>query len=222
MHRLTTLVLALSVIGLVRRCSGSPIARPPDLSFIASMWRHACLSVERSGAPPVRPEHGPRFFQEIEAILALKTALAQDTECVLFAWGVACQTERNINDTERHDLCDAVRYVDHAVMHGASSAERDRAQIDARGTIWYGPRRLRLRHCCDPGRHLRRGRRKRGRSTRHRVLGAHTLASGVLSRRRGYPVHLRRRRACGHARRMVDRRTGQPAGHVGELAGILE
>ena len=70
-------------------------------------------------------------FNEVEAIRSFKAALAQDPDCALCAWGVAYQMGPNINDTDRRDLREALRYVDYAVKHSAGASARDRALIDA-------------------------------------------------------------------------------------------
>ncbi|MEP6873955.1 MAG: hypothetical protein ABI887_06285, partial [Burkholderiales bacterium] len=47
------------------------------------------------------------------------------------AWGVAYQLGPNINDTDRGDLTEAIRYVDHAMRRSESAPARDRGLIEA-------------------------------------------------------------------------------------------
>ena len=111
-------------------------------------------------------------FNEIEAIRSFKAALAQDPDCAQCAWGVAYQMGPNINDTERHDLREALRYVDYAVKHSVGSSAHDRALIDALA-VRYGtdrgarapPSRSRRKSAARP--------RQNGRSNRHRVCPSH-------------------------------------------------
>ena len=71
-------------------------------------------------------------FNEVEAVRAFKAALAQDPGCAMCAWGVAYQLGPNINDTDRGDLTEAIRYVALAQRASASNASpRDRDLIDA-------------------------------------------------------------------------------------------
>jgi hypothetical protein len=70
-------------------------------------------------------------FNETEAVRAFKAGLAQDPECAMCAWGVAWQLGPNINNTERDDLSEALRYVDLAKRHAENLAPRDRGLIDA-------------------------------------------------------------------------------------------
>ena len=89
-----------------------------------------------SGSPAARDrfEQGMAqayAFNETEAVRAFKAALAQDPDCAMCAWGVAYQLGPNINATERGDLREALRYVDHALKHADRASERERALIQA-------------------------------------------------------------------------------------------
>jgi hypothetical protein len=160
-------------------------------------------------------------FNEVEAIRSFKAALAQDPDCALCAWGVAYQMGPNINDTDRHDLREAIRYADYAVKHSAGSSERDRALIDA----------LSLRYGTDPGARA--------------AAAMQAEICGAPGTKRADPLDIV---YAGRMRELVarfpgdpdilaiyaeaelvatrtdwwDRLTGKPAGRVGELADMLE
>ena len=70
-------------------------------------------------------------FNEVEAIRAFKAALAQDPDCAMCAWGVGYQLGPNINNPDRGDLSEALRYVDYAIKHAGAVTPRERALIDA-------------------------------------------------------------------------------------------
>jgi tetratricopeptide (TPR) repeat protein len=70
-------------------------------------------------------------FNEAEAVRSFKASLAADPDCALCAWGVAYQLGPTINDPDRGDLSEAVRYVDLAVRHRAGASDKERALIDA-------------------------------------------------------------------------------------------
>jgi hypothetical protein len=164
-------------------------------------------------------------FNEAEAIRSFKAALAQDPDCALCAWGVAYQMGPNINNTERGDLREALRYADYAVMHSAGSSERDRALIDAIA-VRYG-----TRSGTDRG------------ARASAVIQADIC--GAAGTKRADPldiVYAERMRQLvarfpgdpdilsiyAEAELVAtrddwwDRRTGKPAGRVGELADMLE
>src|SRR5450830_1184080 len=79
-------------------------------------------------------------FNAAEAQRAFKAALAQDPDCAMCAWGVAYQMGPNINNTDRGDLKDAVRYAAYAKQHSAGASARDQALIDAM-VLRYGQAR---------------------------------------------------------------------------------
>ncbi|MFZ6817662.1 hypothetical protein [Undibacterium sp. Ji22W] len=70
-------------------------------------------------------------FNGVEAIRAFKAALAQDPQCGLCAWGVAYEMGPNINNPQRGDLTEALRYVEYALKHSQNASERDRALIES-------------------------------------------------------------------------------------------
>ncbi len=70
-------------------------------------------------------------FNEAEAVRSFKAALAADPDCALCAWGVAYQMGPTINEPDRGDLREAVRYVDLALARSKSASPRDRALIEA-------------------------------------------------------------------------------------------
>src|SRR5450830_1263238 len=63
-------------------------------------------------------------FNAAEAQRAFKAALEQDPDCAMCAWGVAYQMGPNINNTDRGDLKDAVRYAAYAKQHSAGASAR--------------------------------------------------------------------------------------------------
>ncbi|MDL2355048.1 MAG: hypothetical protein QFF03_07305 [Pseudomonadota bacterium] len=131
-QRLSLLALSLAVVGA---CSVLPLrineqATAPVLDGFGAS----------SLAPSQANEPARRLFAQgmaqvyafnsAEAIRAFKAALAKDPECALCAWGVAYQMGPNINNTERAKLDVAVQYVEYALKHSAGAAPRDRALID--------------------------------------------------------------------------------------------
>ncbi|HSI56280.1 MAG TPA: hypothetical protein VLA16_01910 [Ideonella sp.] len=70
-------------------------------------------------------------FNEFEAVRSFKAALAQDPACAMCAWGVAYQLGPNINHTDRGDLTEVLRHVDHALRHAEKLTPRDRDLIEA-------------------------------------------------------------------------------------------
>ena len=70
-------------------------------------------------------------FNEAEAVRMFKAALAQDPACAMCAWGVAWQLGPNINDTERANVPEALRYLELAMRHAANATPREHALIDA-------------------------------------------------------------------------------------------
>lgn len=70
-------------------------------------------------------------FNEVEAVRAFKAALAQDPGCAMCAWGVAYQLGPNINNPDRGDLREALRYVDYALKHASTATLRERGLIEA-------------------------------------------------------------------------------------------
>lgn len=221
--RWLTVVLALSVIAacstLPWRPDGKATAPVIDGFGVGSMQpSRANEDARRLFAQGMAQVYA---FNEAEAIRSFKAALAQDPDCALCAWGVAYQMGPNINDTGRRDLREALRYVDYAVKRGAGSSERDRALIDS----------LALRYGADPG----------ARATA--VIQAEVC--GAAGAKPADPLDIA---YAERMRRLVarfpgdpdilaiyaeaelvatradwwDRRTGQPAGRVGELADMLE
>ena len=70
-------------------------------------------------------------FNGVEARRAFLAALARDPACGMCAWGVAYQLGPNINDPDRGDLKEAVRYASYAQQHLAGASARDQALIAA-------------------------------------------------------------------------------------------
>jgi hypothetical protein len=160
-------------------------------------------------------------FNEVEAIRSFKAALAHDPDCALCAWGVAYQMGPNINDPERHDLREALRYVDYAVGHSVGGSEHDRALIDA----------LAVRYGTDPGARASAaiqadicGAAGATRADPLDIVYAERMRQ-LVARFPGDPDILS---IYAEAELVATRgdwwdpRTGQPAGRVGELADLLE
>jgi hypothetical protein len=70
-------------------------------------------------------------FNSAEAIRAFKAALAVDPECAMCAWGVAYQMGPNINWVKREDIKVAMQYVDYALKRSATLSARDRDLINS-------------------------------------------------------------------------------------------
>ncbi|CAH0194280.1 hypothetical protein SRABI118_01577 [Massilia sp. Bi118] len=223
MRRWSTVVLALSVTAACSTLQWRPDSKataPVIDGFGAEAMQpsRANAAARRLFAQGMAQVYA---FNEIEAIRSFKAALAQDPDCALCAWGVAYQMGPNINDTDRHDLREAIHYVDYAVKHSAGSPERERALIDA----------LALRYGTAPG----------ARATA--VMQADIC--GASGTKRADPLDIA---YAGRVRELVarfpgdpdilsiyaeaelvatredwwDRVTGKPAGRVGELADMLE
>lgn len=130
----------------------------PALSTAALLWLAACalgpLQVDREARAPVLDAFGHTSlpvdsesaaarrwfaqgmaqayaFNEFEAVRSFKAALAQDPACAMCAWGAAYQLGPNINNTERGDLGEALRNVDHALRHAERLNARDRGLLEA-------------------------------------------------------------------------------------------
>jgi len=232
-RRLSTVVLALSVSAA---CSTLPWR--PDSKATAPVIDGFGVD----GMQPSRANDAARrlfaqgmdqayAFNEAEAIRSFKAALAQDPDCALCAWGVAYQMGPNINATERGDLREAVRYLDYALKHSAGSSAHDRALIDALA-VRYGT-----------GGGTGSGTDRGARATAAAAIQAETC--GAPGAKRADPldiVYAERMRQLvarfpgdpdilsiyAEAELVAtradwwDRRTGQPAGRVGELADMLE
>jgi hypothetical protein len=228
---------------IVRRCSTVALALSVIAACSTLQWRPDSMATAPvidgfgvDGMQPSKANEAARrlfaqgmaqvyAFNEAEAIRSFKAALAQDPDCALCAWGVAYQMGPNINDTDRHDLREALRYVDYAVKHSAGSSEHDRALIDA----------LAVRYGMNSG--TDRGARAEA--------AIQADICGAAGSKRADPldiVYAERMRQLvarfpgdpdilsiyAEAELVAtrddwwDRRTGQPAGRVGELAGMLE
>ena len=222
-HRWSTVVLALSLIGA---CSMLPLR--PDATATApvldgfgadgmqpSQARDAARRLFAQGMAQV---YG---FNETEAIRAFKAALAQDPDCALCAWGVAYQMGPNINNTQRQDLREALRYVDYAARHSAGSSERDRALIDALAVRYGSDKGARAAAAmqadiCGVG--------ETERADPLDVAYAERMRQ-LVARFPGDPDILAiyaEAELVATPGKWWDPRTGQPAGRVGELAGMLE
>ncbi len=160
-------------------------------------------------------------FNAAEAQRAFKAALAQDPDCAMCAWGVAYQMGPNINDTDRGDLKDAVRYAAYAKKHSAGASARDQALIDAM-VLRYGqakdaPEVVQAMTLCKAGGSGERADpldiayAQRMRDVQARfgddpdVLAIYTEAEMVATRDTWWDLD-----------------TGKPGGRIGELADLVE
>lgn len=228
---------------IVRRCSTVALALSVIAACSTLQWRPDSMATAPvidgfgvDGMQPSKANEAARrlfaqgmaqvyAFNEAEAIRSFKAALAQDPDCALCAWGVAYQMGPNINDTDRHDLREALRYVDYAAKHSAGSSEHDRALIDALA-VRYG---------------MNSGTDRGARAT----ITIQADICGAAGSKRADPldiVYAERMRQLvarfpgdpdilsiyAEAELVAtrddwwDRRTGRPAGRVGELADMLE
>lgn len=222
-RRWSTVVLALSAIAAC-----STLQWRPDSTATAPV-------IDGFGADGMQPSQANQAarrlfaqgmaqayaFNEVESIRSFKAALAQDPDCALCAWGVAYQMGPNINDTERRDLREALRYVDYAVKRSAGSSERDRALIDALA-VRYGTdggarasAALQVEICGPAG---------TKRADPLDIVYAERMRQ-LVARFPGDPdilsIYAEAELVATRAD-WWDRRTGQPAGSVGELADMLE
>lgn len=131
--RLSLLTAAIVVLGA---CAALPFmpdrhARAPQLDGFGRVGMASGSPVPAAQALFEQGMAQAYGFNEVEAVRAFKAALAQDADCALCAWGVAWQLGPNINNTQRGDLSEALRYVDHALKHASQSTPRDRALIES-------------------------------------------------------------------------------------------
>ncbi|HEY3635067.1 MAG TPA: hypothetical protein VGK95_08455 [Caldimonas sp.] len=70
-------------------------------------------------------------FNDDEAARAYRAALALDPRCAMCAWGVAKAAGPNINNVERGDLADARRHLAWARRQAEHASARERALVDA-------------------------------------------------------------------------------------------
>jgi uncharacterized protein len=160
-------------------------------------------------------------FNSIEAIRAFKAALAVDPACGMCAWGVAWQMGPNINAVRREDIKTAKQYVDYAIKHSAALSARDRDLI-ASLALRYGQSSGSIESADLKGEMCRTGTsepadpldnayadRMRQLADRYPddpdVLAIYVEAEMVSTREEWW-----------------DRKTGKPAGRIGELATRIE
>ncbi len=160
-------------------------------------------------------------FNSNEAVRAFKAALAADPECAMCAWGVAYQMGPNINWVKREDLPQAMQYVDYALKRSAKLSQRDRDLI-ASLALRYGHSSVAKEIAPLKGEMCRTGTsepadpldfayadRMRQLADRYPddpdVLAIYVEAEMVATRADWW-----------------DRKTGKPAGRIGELASRIE
>ena len=136
MKRASRLALAGVAAAALVACTLLPVGLEPDAkSPLLAGYGVVDMAIStQSPTARERFEQGMAqayAFNETEAVRMFKSALAQDPACAMCAWGVAYQLGPNINATERGDLNEALRYLDHALRHASHASERERALIQA-------------------------------------------------------------------------------------------
>ncbi len=131
--RLSLLATAIAVLGA---CAALPFmpdrnAKAPQLDGFGHVGMASGSQVPAAQALFEQGMTQAYGFNEVEAVRAFKAALAQDADCALCAWGMAWQLGPNINNSQRGDLSEALRYVDYALQHSSRSSPRDRALIES-------------------------------------------------------------------------------------------
>ena len=134
-RRLAPILISVSA-ALLGACASGPLtpdlqARAPKLSGFGALD----IAVT-TAAPAARQRFNDAVlqayaFNETEAIRMFKAALAQDPRCALCAWGVAWQMGPIINNPERGDLREALRYLDLALRESVGATPREQALIQA-------------------------------------------------------------------------------------------
>ena len=134
-RRLAPILISVSA-ALLAACASGPLtpdlqARAPKLSGFGALD----IAVT-TAAPAARQRFNDAVlqayaFNETEAIRMFKAALAQDPRCALCAWGVAWQMGPIINNPERGDLREALRYLDLALRESVGATPREQALIQA-------------------------------------------------------------------------------------------
>ena len=161
-------------------------------------------------------------FNEAEAVRAFKAALALDPQCALCAWGVAWQLGPIINAPMRGDLREAQRYTALATSLGGQAAPRERALIEAMA-VRYGEQRsppqdapLLAEICGTPGQDEKADPLDGAYAARLRVLAdAHPGDADVASLYAEAVMVATRSD-------WWDRKTGKPAGAIGDMVQRLE
>ncbi len=128
--------LSAAAISVLAACAVAPLqpdlsARAPALPGFGELQYAVTTKsadAQRSFTQAVLQAYA---FNEVEAVRMFKAALAQDPACAMCAWGVAWQLGPNINNHDRGQVGEALRYLDHALRHKASATLRERALIDA-------------------------------------------------------------------------------------------
>ena len=128
--------LSLVSLGVLASCSGLPLqvdrsARAPRLEGYGTVDLAVTTGSDDARRLFAQGMAQAYAFNEVEAVRSFKAALAADPACALCAWGVAWQLGPVINDPDRGDLREAVRYVDLAVRGRAGASDKERALIDA-------------------------------------------------------------------------------------------
>ena len=134
-RRLAPVLISVSA-ALLAACASGPLT--PDMQARAPLLSgFGALDIPiTTAAPAARQRFNDAVlqayaFNETEAIRMFKAALAQDPSCAMCAWGVAWQMGPIINNPERGDLREALRYLDLALRHSAGATPREQALIQA-------------------------------------------------------------------------------------------
>ncbi|MDB5870966.1 MAG: hypothetical protein JWQ07_408 [Ramlibacter sp.] len=135
-HSRTAIAGAVAVGLLTSSCALPPFApdrgaTAPVLEGYGSIDSPVTTSVPAARETFRRAMLQAYAFNEVEAVRTFKAALAQDPGCAMCAWGVAWQLGPNINNSDRGDLTEHLRYVDHALRHLGNATPRERALVEA-------------------------------------------------------------------------------------------
>ena len=165
-------------------------------------------------------------FNETEAIRMFKAALAQDPGCAMCAWGVAWQMGPIINNPERGDLREALRYLDLALRHSAGTTPREQALIQAMALRYGHTSTARETAPLTGERCASKGRGDEGGNQAHPLDIAY--ADRLRTLVQATPLDAELVTLWAEAELVATRDdwwdlgTGKPAGRIGELAERLE
>ena len=129
-------LLAAAVLALLTACALGPLqpdrtARAPDLPGFGEVSVPITTAVPEAQRWFSQGVLQAYAFNEIEAVRMFKAALSADPQCALCAWGVAWQLGPNINNPDRSQVPEALRYLDLALLNAASASAREKALLQA-------------------------------------------------------------------------------------------
>jgi tetratricopeptide (TPR) repeat protein len=135
-------LLASGVLSVLTACALGPLqpdrtARAPDLKGFGDVQVPITTGVPAAQRWYTQGVLQAYAFNEREAVRMFKAGLAQDPDCAMCAWGVAWQLGPNINDTDRDNVPEAMRYLDHALARADRATPRER-ELMAALALRYG------------------------------------------------------------------------------------